>query len=213
MDKLKEKIDEVISTRNEVVRRELHVSDIYQCPRKIIFRIKGIPEKITARQFNIFQNGHAVHERIEGYFKKAGILIDSEQPIKENEMGIKGRYDLKFKDPNDNEIKIGDVKSINLRTLREPKKEHIAQVMLYMHFEGIRKGKLIYESKQTQELFYFDVEYDQITIESILGWFKDMQELVDKGAAPATNNDKNKFPCSWGADAGSRCPYYDICWK
>jgi hypothetical protein len=150
-------IDKTIINNNQPRERKyLYASDIYGCQRKIAMQFKGNQKSFDARTLRIFDNGNVTHERIEKYFSQAGMLIESEKVLPNFIEGIEvhGRLDLLLN--IDDEIVIGEIKSINLRNVETPKREHKAQLMFYMHQMNIKKGLLIYESKQTQELFIFE---------------------------------------------------------
>ena len=206
---VKDMVDKAIVDNNEDRSREyFFCSDVYQCPRKIWLAFKGIKQEFSPRTLRIFDNGNDVHERILKYFKQAGLYIDDEINIPRDNLNIHGRLDLLYRIGG--ELRIGEFKSINAKTVYSPKHEHIAQIQLYMHYCKIKKGILVYESKQTQELFVFDVNYDPDKVIEILEWFSELRDNIDTNTMPKVNYSQNKYPCKAGTFI---CPYYDECYK
>jgi len=201
-------IDKTIINNNQPRERKyLYASDIYGCQRKIAMQFKGNQKSFDARTLRIFDNGNVTHERIEKYFSQAGMLIESEKVLPNFIEGIEvhGRLDLLLN--IDDEIVIGEIKSINLRNVETPKREHKAQLMFYMHQMNIKKGLLIYESKQTQELFIFEQDYDENMVKKIIDWFKETDKKMRQKRLPKKMN-QNYYPCKFGK---GECPYFEDC--
>lgn len=113
-------------------------SAIGQCMRSRYYTRTNSPcdlHSIDARTRRIFDNGTAVHERIQGYLKKAGILLMDEVPIIDDQYNIQGHTDgiLKL---SDTELGVLEIKSINSRgcsELKSEKIEHKKQGLIYLH--------------------------------------------------------------------------------
>jgi len=165
---IQKRVDEAIlkeSLKDERVRKYLYASDVFGCQRKILLEYNGLKAGgFDARTLRIFDNGNAVHERIIKYLTLAGLEPQVELSLEPNEPNIHGRLDAKITE--DEKLKLVEIKSINLRVVKEAKEEHIAQLHIYMHYTGIHEGYLIYESKQTQELFFFPITFDSLGFSS-----------------------------------------------
>jgi len=206
---IKEKIDEAILRENlkeERTREYLYASDVFQCQRKILLEFNKLKVPgFDARTLRIFDNGHKVHERVIKYLKDAGYEPEVEINIPSNEPNIHGRLDAKIKE--NNETKLVEIKSINLKTVLEPKKEHVAQLHIYMHYTSIHKGYLVYESKQNQELFFFDVNYSEEFWKEIKEWIDDTNKMLKENKIPRIPKgfSKSRYPCGW-------CKFKNHCW-
>lgn len=120
-----------------------HPSAFHQCLRSQYYdRVGKIPNNsvIAPRVRRIFENGQDVHDRLQLFLTKAGILLQDEAPIFSSDLEVLGN--------TDGIIKLGkglgvlEIKSINhcdFIKLVEPKPEHIRQVSIYMYvLEDIR---------------------------------------------------------------------------
>lgn len=78
--------------------------------------------------------------------------------------------------------------------------------------QGDVQGELIYESKQTQEVYHFSFEYDVEKVEKVRLWFQQVDWHVAHKKMPAVRYDKGKFPCSWGKNnSQGKCQFYEVC--
>jgi CRISPR/Cas system-associated exonuclease Cas4 (RecB family) len=70
-------------------------------------------------------------------------------------------------------------------------------------------GEVVYESKQTQEIFAFQVVLDQELIVKVQRWFEHVAWHVEHKKMPEVRYSRTKFPCRWSTGA---CQFYDVCW-
>lgn len=101
----------------------------------------GVMEPRTQR---IFDNGDGMHERIQGYLTKMGILICDEVPLINDEHNIQGHTDGLL-ELSDEEVAILELKSINDRgfsALKGPKDEHRKQGLTYLFCAETRRRYL-----------------------------------------------------------------------
>lgn len=115
------------------------------CSRANIYQRMGKEkDPIDSRTRRIFDNGHHVHDRLQTYFEKMGILLMREVPLYHNKDEIQGHtdglmdYTGKLKD-----IVVLEIKSINSRqfaSLKQAKEDHVKQGGVYIHcLESARK--------------------------------------------------------------------------
>lgn len=149
--------------------RKLHPSTIGMCQRRIIFDMMMVPKGPNDNQLiRIFENGHSMHHRYEKLFGDMGILVAAELKIESDD--ISGHTDAhirikSFANPEGEdylvELKSAFSKSFEWMVKNNlPKKEHRAQLTFYMHLSGIHKGILFVESKDTQEVWEYHLDYD-----------------------------------------------------
>jgi len=208
LKEIKNKLDKAITENNEKRKRKyLYASDIYQCQRKICLEFKGMVQEFEPRTLRVFDNGNSTHERITKYFAQAGMLLEEEKVLPDfvEEIEVHGRLDLLLN--VDGEQVVGEIKSINMRMVDKPKREHIAQLMFYLHQMGLKTGILIYESKQTQELFLFKVDYDESVARKVIDWFKETDKKMRQKRLPKKMNPQY-YPCKFGQ---SFCPFFEEC--
>lgn len=78
--------------------------------------------------------------------------------------------------------------------------------------QGALMGELVYEGKQTNELYNFSVEYDASKAASIREWFEQAKRFVEAKERPHVKYHPTKYPCSWGqGGAGQKCPWFSYC--
>jgi len=140
-------------------------------------------ENFEPRILRIFDNGHGVHSRLQGYLKDMGLLLDAEAEVWNEEFEIYGHCDgiLQLGDQKG----ILEIKSINSNgfwNLYAPKPEHLIQVHVYMFCLAIPRGVLLYEEKDTQELKNFFVKEDPVIRDGILEKIKRVQKRVREGS-------------------------------
>lgn len=105
---------------------------------------------IDPRTRRIFNNGDGVHERLQNYLEKSGMLLMPEVPIIEDTHTIQGHTDgylALAKDKNGGTLEVGilEIKSINsngFNNLKEPKAEHKIQAMVYLYASEQRRKYL-----------------------------------------------------------------------
>jgi hypothetical protein len=138
-------------------------------------------EKYEPRILRVFDNGHAVHSRLQGYLKEMGLLLDAEVEVWNEEFEIYGHCDgvLQLADQKG----ILEIKSINSNgfwNLYSPKPEHLVQVHAYMFALGIPRGVLLYEEKDGQHLKNFFVKEDPVIRDGILGKIRRVQKRIQQ---------------------------------
>lgn len=112
------------------------------------------PFSIDARTRRIFDNGTAVHERIQRDLKEAGVLLMDEVPIINEEYNVQGHTDGIIK-LSDIELGVLEIKSINSRgfsELKSEKPEHKRQGLVYL-FSLEQRRLYLKEKYPTEEDF------------------------------------------------------------
>jgi hypothetical protein len=182
-------IDEYLNTRPKDKRAKncFHPSSLHK-PAKELYRLylKGDNnQEFEPRIKRIFDNGHAVHDRLQTYLGNAGVLLQAEVPVESKKYEIIGH--------TDGTLLIGgvkgilEIKSMNANTFYstyEPKEEHLIQVNIYMFCTGIERGCLLYECKDDQALKKFYVEQDRDILNPILEKIQHVQECLRTGKEP-----------------------------
>ena len=208
---LKEHIDSYYKKRNvEKDRKGFYATDSGQCPRRIYFSFKKYPKlEVEPRILRVFHNGDFVHTRLGGALVEEGVIKsekDIEVPIPENDL-IRGRADA-IVEINGEKVVV-DFKSVNgvkFRTLEAPEIEHVKQVMIYMHFFNIKKGLLVYECKNTQDIKEFEIKYDENLVKEILEFFRVLRYQIENNQIPDVPDWVEQWRCDY-------CPYLEECKK
>lgn len=138
------------------------------CSRANIYQRMGTSkDPIDSRTRRIFDNGHHVHDRLQTYFEKMGILLMREVPLYHNGDEIQGHTDgLMDYTGKRKDIVVLEIKSINSRqfaSLKQAKEDHVKQGGTYIHClessrKRLQKKYLTYEefkkSEPLRRIFY-----------------------------------------------------------
>jgi hypothetical protein len=108
-----------------------------KCRRANYYQRQGIAkDAVDPRVQRIFDNGHGMHERIQGYLLEMGILLMDEVPLVNKEWEIQGHTDgFLDMDKRGLEVQILELKSTNSRNfgaLRDAMEDHKAQAHVYI---------------------------------------------------------------------------------
>ncbi|MCD6270552.1 CRISPR-associated protein Cas4 [bacterium] len=204
---LKELIDKYYQEKaKDYDRVKFYISDAAKCPRQIFFKFKKAPaKKIDARLLRIFDQGNYVHLRLMRDLFALNIVVASEIDIPPNE-DIVGRADAIIR--LNNQLYVVDFKSINssiLSKMTEPKKDHIAQIQLYLHFFNIKNGILLYEGKDNSLLKEFLVKYDRAFAKKLIGTFSEIKKYINQDIiCPRLPDWPHNWQCQY-------CPFRKIC--
>ena len=179
---LVEAVDEHLSKRNEVAFKKVngfHPSYTNQCKRYWYYLFNGVNTDVDFRPqtYRIFDNGHAVHDRLYNYFREMGILISEEIPVTYLSPPIEGTADGIINWYGEKLIELKSISSEGFhyrQIYKKPKDEHYRQAQIYMECLNLDSGFVIYENKNNQELLPIYIEKDQAFIDKL---FKKYREI------------------------------------
>lgn len=213
---LRDAIDEYIDSGIEKQFKQsegFSMSKNNYCPRFWFYLFTGIEYQPNhgSRVQRIFDTGNAVHERIQGYFEKMGILeeAEAELPQPEDTVPLRGFADAIIRWEG---RKIVEIKSIShegfvyRQAARKPKDDHYNQLQVYLHCFEIQDGYLIYENKNTQELLVLPVKYDGSRVKKILKKYDKIWSIYQKGELPARPYKETSKNCQY-------CMLNEYCWS
>jgi len=193
---------------NDRSQHHFYISQAGKCPRQVFFKFKNAPKKeLEPNILRLFDHGDHIHQLImRSLLSTRDIhIVAAEVDIPPQEM-ISGRADAIVSDGK--ELYVLDIKSINsfsFRKLKEPKKDHINQIQLYLHYFRIEKGILLYVNKNTQQLKELVVNYDIGKSERLLSSFSKLEEQINKDLVPARIT---SYPNDWQC---KYCDFRNIC--
>lgn len=142
-------------------------------------------QRYNPRILRIFDNGHDVHRRVQGYLYDIGILKQEEVPVENEEYEIKGHTDGIIEiSGRKGVLEIKSMNTKNFYSSYEPKPEHLIQINVYMFCLNISRGCLLYECKDNQELKEFFIKEDSVILDSVLKKIKLVQDCINKGEEP-----------------------------
>lgn len=210
-------IDEHLESNQEHQYRKakgFYPSDDKMCARYWVYLFRGVPieQNHDARLLRIFDMGNDVHERYTRYFREMGILIEDEVrvPNRDGYPPVRGYADniIKWEDGK----AIVELKSIGERgfMMREkfgkPKKDHIHQVQMYMHYFEIYTGYVLYENKDKQQILVFQVEYDEKYVEKTMKKYRKFLQAFEDGKLPKRPYKRTSKNCQY-------CRLNSYCWN
>lgn len=162
--------------------------------------------------------GSEAHERLQGLFKKAGILIEAEREVStrgvEGQPPIFGYADLVINWQG--EECVGEIKTtmqesyVSKKAKNQPAGYHLLQVLLYMRVLGLNKGFIVYENKNLQTLLILPVVWNVANkklADDTWQWMTDVYENFKSGDLP-----KRPFYSAKSKPCKS-CPFAKHCWN
>jgi CRISPR/Cas system-associated exonuclease Cas4 (RecB family) len=205
---LKEQIDKFyLAQIKDKDRVKFWISEAGKCSRQIYFYFKKYPKKEKdARVLRIMDHGDYTHMRIMSVLFALGLVKATEIDIPSQEI-VSGRADAIVNlDSKPHVVEIKSISSYGFQNLDKPRREHMCQIQLYMHFFRIPQGILVYENKDNQDLKEFAVEYDDKIAKNLLEEFQILKHMIDNNIIPQIPLGLEDWECRY-------CDYADECKK
>ena len=207
---LREAIDEQLSKKNQTTFKKVggfHPSYTNQCSRYWYYLFEGanVTSDFSPQTHRIFDNGHAVHERLYSYFRDMGILVDEEIKVTYSDPPIEGTADGIITWYGDKLIELKSISSEGFhyrQIYKKPKDDHYRQAQIYMHCLDLDSGFVIYENKNNQEILPIYIEKDQVFIDKLFKKYREFygnfvtQNIPDR---PYKRTSKNCSSCDLAA--------------
>jgi len=187
-----------------------HPSYTNQCSRYWYYMFEGvsITPDFKAQTLRIFDNGHAVHDRLYGYFKEMGVLVAEEIPVSYSSPPIEGTADGIINWHGEKLIELKSISSegFHYRKLyNKPKDEHYRQAQIYMECLNLDSGFVIYECKNNQEILPIYIEKDQPFIDKLFKKYREIYGNYINGSIPDRPYKRTSKHCS-------DCNLSALCW-
>lgn len=205
-------IDDHLAKRNEPVIKKVggfHPSYTNQCKRYWYYLFEGteMTTSFRSQTYRIFDNGHAVHERLYSYMREIGILVAEEIPVTYDSPPIEGTADgiIDLDGHKLIELKSISTEGFHYRQLyKKPKDEHYRQAQIYMRCLDLDSGFVIYENKNNQEILPIYVERDDAFIDKLFKKYTGIyQSYLDK-QIPAQPYKRSSAHCQ-NCDLAGKC--------
>lgn len=192
----------------ERARFVVHPSQAGGCSRKLALSIVydgvGVPTH-NARIQRIFDNGHGVHQRLQGYLWEAAKMgtgglkmMWEDVALFIPELLVTGELDCVVQVARS--FYVVEIKSANKETfeaLRKPKDEWINQVYLYMAALGIKAAIVLVECKDNQQLKEFYVPWDPPTWDRIHDKVTTVLQAIYRKKLPKAKRCNDCFFCDF----------------
>jgi CRISPR/Cas system-associated exonuclease Cas4 (RecB family) len=213
-NELIEKIDKSFVVRNDKQFKKVggfHPSYTNQCSRFWFYLFEGVEMEtsFSPQTYRIFDNGHAVHERIYGYFRDMGILVAEEIPVTYSDPPIEGTADGII-DFHGN--KLIELKSISnegfeyRRIYKKPKDDHFRQAQIYMRCLDLDQAFVIYENKNNQQILPLLIDRDDAFIDKLFVKYRKFYKNFTDNTIPARPYKMTSKNCS-------NCDLASMCWN
>lgn len=192
--------------------KAIHPSAIGGCIRKNYYTMTGAQgEELDTKVFRVFDNGHYAHTRLANYFRRAGVLIAEEQPLRHESLNIKGSADAII--DLDGERVLIDFKTIKdypfklmLKGEKELDKTYRYQINLYMWLLGLKKSFFVFENKNDQTFHIEECEYDELIIDDIKERIEKLKQCINDKTMPEKEYDIDKdWQCKY-------CSFKKLCY-
>jgi CRISPR/Cas system-associated exonuclease Cas4 (RecB family) len=215
-DELEKAIDKCLESKIEgrfKKAKGFSPSNTNECPRFLVYTFRGVyvPATHDARVQRMFDNGHAVHDRIYSYLDKMGILLDKEVKIETPDhlpVPIYGFADgiIEWNGRAVIEVKsIGEAGYAYRKIYKKPKDEHYRQIQLYLAALKIDRGFVIYENRNNQALLVIEVAKDDAFLSKLFKKYDKIYQNYLANILPDRPYKKNSTHCNY-------CDLKDLCW-
>ena len=213
-EELLQKIDNSLKERNKPEYKKVggfHPSYTNQCARYWYYLFDGVDvtTSFSPQTYRIFDNGHAVHDRLYGYFKNIGILVAEEIPVTHDNPPIEGTADgiIDWYGHKLIELKSISSEGFHYRQLyNKPKDEHYRQAQIYMRCLDLDSGFVIYENKNNQEILPIFIDRDDAFIDKLFKKYNKIYNDYTSGNKPAQPYKRTSANCS-------NCDLATMCWS
>ncbi|QMP84219.1 Cas4 family exonuclease [Streptomyces phage Coruscant] len=183
------------------------------CPRYWYLAFEGgnFVDTFDGLSIANMSNGTLAHQRIEKLFEDSGLLIEAERELKYADPPIRGFADVIIE--HEGVQMVGEFKTtrqesyVHREANNAPIDYHKVQVLIYMRILGFKHGFLLYENKNTQELFLIPLEMNAANSEYtdyIFNWMKEVRALWENQTLP-------KRPFTEKNKACKSCSLFDVC--
>ena len=168
-------------------------------------------EEFTPWQVANMRSGTLSHERIQKAIQDSGIMIETETKILHNDPPILGYRDGLI-EWNGAAIPI-EIKTCNDRSFEARKASgkalsyHIEQLLIYMRIKDHDLGLIIYENKNTHELYVVPVEMSdeyKLWLDNTFDWLRKVKQAHVNRTMPANMYRSNSKVCK-------SCPLLETC--
>lgn len=188
-----------------------HPSYTNQCSRYWYYLFQGIEVEtsFSPQTHRIFDNGHAVHERIYGYFRNMGILVAEEIPVTYTDPPIEGTADgiIDFYGKKLIELKSISNEGFEYRRIyNKPKDDHFRQAQIYMRCLDLDQAFVIYENKNNQQILPILIDKDDDFIDKLFNKYRKFYKNFVEGTIP-------DHPYKISSKNCGGCDLYSHCWS
>ena len=173
-----------------------YASSAGKCPRQVLLEKMNPTEEIPKKLQGIFLIGDALHELVQ---KAVGGEAEKEVIVREDGVTIRGRADIVLPDEVVELKTISDISKIRYK----PKHHHVMQLQIYLHGLKLKKGRLVYISKQDFEIVEHEIKYSKELAREAINYFKVIKGFEDKGELPP------RFETNWCW----YCPFKSECFS
>lgn len=213
-EELVKKIDLSFVGRNEKQFKKVggfHPSYTNQCARYWYYLFEGIEMEtsFSPQTYRIFDNGHAVHERIYSYLRDMGILVAEEIPVTYDDPPIEGTADgvIDFYGKKLIELKSISNEGFEYRRIyKKPKDDHFRQAQIYMRCLDLDQAFVIYENKNNQQILPILIDKDDTFIDKLFTKYRKFYKNFVEGTIPDQPYKMTSKNCS-------NCDLYSHCWS
>lgn len=204
-------------------RRGLHASSIIVSDDKFCYRKQILSlfykqlqgEQVSVSLKRIFSEGDAIHEKWQRLFIRGGLC----DPLDCDYSRFNKEFDLSYTPDIICEIDgnkyVVEIKSVNTFQFKKGK-EHPSgkkQCMLYMYLEGIEKGIVLQEDKNTQEFRINVYELDYNVVKPYIARLERIQYYKQRLMKKHKITKRHKNCTGYTCKMAQECPMRDACYK
>lgn len=193
------------------------------CERHLWYRFRWahLPEQFDGRKLRLFHTGHIEESRMIVWLQMAGVTVEAVDPKTGDQWEVVD-LDGHFKGHLDGIVTgileapstphLLECKTHNTKSFEQLKRngvvvskpEHVAQMQVYMHLQGLKRAFYLAKHKDSDELWSERIEYNAAQAMALMA---KAQRVRDASAPPSrVSDDPSYYLCK-----SFNCPSYGIC--
>lgn len=170
--------------------------------RDLVKYFTGLMPPALKEEFDILEEGTEMHASIQNWLKEENLLVQAEALMYDAKNDISGHIDAIIRDGMGGGGKrVLEIKSINekaLAKLEMPKGHNVGQLNMYLHETGIRKGTLLYISRDNPAHYkMFEVNYNHDRYTDDIQKLKKARSVAGQMLAKGISGDGYGYAYSW----------------
>jgi len=168
----------------------------------IVSYFTGHKSPILKEQQDILEEGTEFHEKIQNWLKAENILISAEDLFYDAKNNISGHIDGIIRDGmgggGKRALEIKSISEKGLKKLDGPKNNHTSQLNFYLHESGMKKGSILYVSRDNPANFkVFEMDYNHSKYNKDLEKIQQARKIASGLLAQGKQGMARGFSYSW----------------
>ena len=170
--------------------------------KDIVAYFTGFKSPLLKEEHEILETGTAFHENIQQWLKAENILISAENFVYDERNNISGHIDGVIQDGfgggGRRALEIKSISEKGLKKLDGAKYQHVGQLNFYLHEMGMKKGTILYVSRDNPANFkVYEMDYSYNRYAKDLEKIQQARKIASNMLAQGKEGMSKGFSYSW----------------